>query len=79
MGEILKHPVPSQPLKFTGERLTTEVSGQIESEHYHRYFLADVLQRRGRFSTSPPAKAMDPPCSHQQCTRLRGWMSTQKL
>lgn len=40
VSEIFKRPVPSQPQEFTGERFTTEATGQIETEHYHRYFLA---------------------------------------
>lgn len=40
MSEIFKLATPAQPQVFTGERLTSEVSGQIQVEHYHRYFLA---------------------------------------
>ncbi|MFB3918016.1 MAG: class I SAM-dependent methyltransferase [Terriglobales bacterium] len=40
VSEMFKRPVPPQPQKFTGERFTTEATGQIETEHYHRYFLA---------------------------------------
>ena len=36
-------PQPSAPLAFTGERMTTEMAGQIEVEHYHRYCLARDL------------------------------------
>ena len=45
MGEIFKREVPRQILEFTGERLTTDVGGQIEMEHFHRYFLARSLAR----------------------------------
>ncbi len=33
-------PRPAEALPFTGERLTTAISGQIEFEHYHRYCIA---------------------------------------
>jgi 2-polyprenyl-3-methyl-5-hydroxy-6-metoxy-1,4-benzoquinol methylase/predicted nucleic acid-binding Zn-ribbon protein len=48
MGEIFKREVPSQPLRATGERLTTEVRGANVVEHYHRYFLARELARGKR-------------------------------
>jgi GT2 family glycosyltransferase/ubiquinone/menaquinone biosynthesis C-methylase UbiE len=40
MGEIFKRDVPHNHLPFTGERMTDAIGGQIEIEHYHRYFLA---------------------------------------
>lgn len=40
MGEIFRIEHPSQPLPFSGERFTSQISGQIEIEHYHRYSLA---------------------------------------
>ncbi len=40
MGEIFHLIRPDSPLDFTGERLTTATSGQVEVEHLHRYFLA---------------------------------------
>jgi GT2 family glycosyltransferase/SAM-dependent methyltransferase len=45
MGEIFSRERPPLTLGFTGERLTTSVGGQIEIEHYHRYFLARELCR----------------------------------
>ena len=45
MGEIFGRSIPPKPLEWTGERLTTSVSGQIEIEHLHRYFLARELCR----------------------------------
>jgi len=36
-------PFPSVPLAFTGERMTTQMEGMIEIEHYHRYCLARDL------------------------------------
>ena len=45
MGEIFERPAPASALEWTGERLTTSVSGQIEIEHLHRYFLARELCR----------------------------------
>lgn len=45
MGEIFKLERPQQALEFSGERLTTATSGQIEIEHFHRYFLARELCR----------------------------------
>ena len=36
-------PCPESPLKFTGERMTSAVEGQIEFEHYHRYCMARDL------------------------------------
>jgi SAM-dependent methyltransferase len=40
MGEIIAKPSPPAPLRFTGERLTSEYHGQTEIEHLHRYLLA---------------------------------------
>ncbi|UFN50704.1 methyltransferase domain-containing protein [Roseomonas sp. OT10] len=45
MGEIFERPVPPHALRWTGERLTTETSGQTEIEHLHRYFFARSLCR----------------------------------
>jgi GT2 family glycosyltransferase/ubiquinone/menaquinone biosynthesis C-methylase UbiE/glycosyltransferase involved in cell wall biosynthesis len=40
-------PVPSVPLAFTGERMTSAAEGQIEFEHYHRYcFTRDLCDGR---------------------------------
>lgn len=40
MGEIIERTIPSKPLTWTGERLTSEAGGQVEIEHLHRYLLA---------------------------------------
>src|SRR4051794_1754714 len=40
MGEIITRPTPLVPMPFTGERLTSDYSGQTEIEHLHRYLLA---------------------------------------
>jgi SAM-dependent methyltransferase len=45
LGEIFERVVPETPLEWTGERLTTATSGQVEIEHLHRYFLARALCR----------------------------------
>lgn len=45
MGEIFERPAPPEALAWTGERLTTAVSGAIEIEHLHRYFFARELCR----------------------------------
>lgn len=45
MGEIFKRAAPSSSLPWTGERLTTETTGQVEIEHLHRYFVARALCR----------------------------------
>ena len=45
MGEIFKRPMPAANLPFTGERLTSELTGQTEIEHLHRYFLARHMCR----------------------------------
>ncbi|MGI4798378.1 MAG: class I SAM-dependent methyltransferase [Janthinobacterium lividum] len=39
MGEIIERTIPSKPLTWTGERLTSEAGGQVEIEHLHRYLL----------------------------------------
>jgi len=36
-------PRPEKPLDFTGERMTSDISGQIAFEHFHRYCLARDL------------------------------------
>jgi ubiquinone/menaquinone biosynthesis C-methylase UbiE len=45
VGEIFRWERPKQELQFTGERFTSKISGQIEIEHLHRYFLARELSR----------------------------------
>jgi GNAT superfamily N-acetyltransferase len=45
MGELFERVRPVQPLECTGERFTTDATGQIEVEHLHRYFLARHLTR----------------------------------
>ncbi|GAC1342401.1 MAG: hypothetical protein NVSMB18_16340 [Acetobacteraceae bacterium] len=45
MGEIFERTAPAIPLEWTGERLTSATSGQVEIEHLHRYFLARELCR----------------------------------
>jgi SAM-dependent methyltransferase len=45
MDEIFRRPLPPVPFPFTGERLTTAVAGEIESEHLHRYLYARELCR----------------------------------
>jgi SAM-dependent methyltransferase len=45
MGEIFSRPLPGKRLPFTGERLTSELGGQTEIEHLHRYLLARNLCR----------------------------------
>ncbi len=45
MREIFRQDRPRSPLGFTGERLTTAVGGQLQIEHYHRYFLAREICR----------------------------------
>jgi ubiquinone/menaquinone biosynthesis C-methylase UbiE len=45
MGEIFERVMPLSALPWTGERLTTDVSGQVEIEHLHRYFVARSLCR----------------------------------
>ena len=36
-------PRPEKPLAFTGERMTSDIAGQIAFEHFHRYCLARDL------------------------------------
>ena len=45
MGEIFVRERPLEALAFTGERMTTAMSGQIEYEHLHRYLFARELCR----------------------------------
>jgi SAM-dependent methyltransferase len=45
LGEIFERVIPTTPLEWTGERLTTATTGQVEVEHLHRYFLARDLCR----------------------------------
>lgn len=40
MGELFRRKLPAQPLEWTGERLVSGLTGAIESEHLHRYFVA---------------------------------------
>ena len=43
MGKIFTRPQPKTVLPFSGERLTTALTGQTEIEHLHRYFLARTM------------------------------------
>ena len=43
MGKIFTRPQPKKVLPFSGERLTTALTGQTEIEHLHRYFLARTM------------------------------------
>ncbi len=43
MGELFERVKPARSLEWTGERFTTEATGQVEVEHLHRYFLARHL------------------------------------
>jgi SAM-dependent methyltransferase len=45
MGEIFPRPQAPIPMPTTGERLTSELSGQTQIEHMHRYVLARQLCR----------------------------------
>ena len=45
MGEIFTFERPQVALPFSGERMTSAMTGQIEYEHLHRYLLARVLVR----------------------------------
>jgi ubiquinone/menaquinone biosynthesis C-methylase UbiE len=45
MGEIFVRELPAKPLRFTGERMTSDAEGQIEYEHIHRYLFARQLVR----------------------------------
>ena len=40
MGEIFSRELSDKALDFTGERMTSGHSGQVEFEHLHRYFFA---------------------------------------
>lgn len=40
MGELIRREGAAKPLAFSGERLTSATTGQVEIEHYHRYLLA---------------------------------------
>jgi 2-polyprenyl-3-methyl-5-hydroxy-6-metoxy-1,4-benzoquinol methylase len=40
MGELIQRERAERPADFSGERLTSAMSGQVEIEHYHRYLLA---------------------------------------
>jgi SAM-dependent methyltransferase len=45
LGELFRRGRPESTLAWTGERLVSELGGEIESEHLHRYFLARELCR----------------------------------
>ncbi|MFG1401185.1 glycosyltransferase [Xanthobacter sediminis] len=45
MGELFQTPKPSHGLDWTGERMIMGISGQVEVEHLHRYFLARQMCR----------------------------------
>jgi len=45
MGELFERTLPEAALDWTGERLTTGATGQVEIEHLHRYFAARALCR----------------------------------
>ncbi|GAA4485923.1 methyltransferase domain-containing protein [Gluconacetobacter asukensis] len=45
MGELIRREVPENSIAFSGERFSSAISGQIETEHYHRYLLARTLCR----------------------------------
>lgn len=40
MGELIQRERATHPIEFSGERLTSGATGQVEIEHYHRYLLA---------------------------------------
>ena len=40
LGKLIRREAASKPIQFTGERMTSDISGQIEIEHYHRYLFA---------------------------------------
>lgn len=40
MGELIHRERAIYPIDFSGERLTSGLTGQVEIEHYHRYLLA---------------------------------------
>jgi GT2 family glycosyltransferase/glycosyltransferase involved in cell wall biosynthesis/SAM-dependent methyltransferase len=48
MGEIFKVHRPDVPAPLTGERLTSAIPGEIEAEHFHRYFYAREFCRGKR-------------------------------
>lgn len=45
MRETFPREAAAFPEPFTGERLTAEIHGQVEIEHYHRYLFARTLCR----------------------------------
>jgi SAM-dependent methyltransferase len=45
MGELFERAMPHSALPWTGERLTTGITGQVEIEHLHRYAFARDLCR----------------------------------
>lgn len=45
MGEIFERTTPAFPLSWTGERLVSGITGQVEIEHLHRYAFARELCR----------------------------------
>jgi GT2 family glycosyltransferase/tetratricopeptide (TPR) repeat protein len=45
MGEIFTVAKPAVPMRFTGERMTSAIHGQIEYEHLHRYCFARLFCR----------------------------------
>jgi O-antigen biosynthesis protein len=40
MGDLFRREAATSPQPFTGERLTSSISGQVSIEHYHRYLFA---------------------------------------
>ena len=40
MLNIIRREQAKNSLSFSGERFTSDISGQIEVEHYHRYLMA---------------------------------------
>jgi SAM-dependent methyltransferase len=45
LAEQIPREAAADPLPFTGERLTSALSGQTQIEHYHRYLFARSLAR----------------------------------
>ncbi|MBB2167644.1 glycosyltransferase [Gluconacetobacter aggeris] len=43
MGELIRLETPENSIAFSGERFSSAIAGQIETEHYHRYLLARTL------------------------------------
>lgn len=43
MGTIFRRELAVDPEPFTGERLTSNIDGQVQVEHYHRYLFARSL------------------------------------